>query len=564
MPPDTSDAAAQKRVVLAFRLQTVLVVVALMAFSGGVLLFNTPSFKAAAVYLLSNVLLTVIPPRCFKSPLLTGGMLLADVVLVSVCIYFVRDAGSDLYLLYFLAILMAALSRDLRATVAAAAVVSAVYIWVSFRSLGISHVLSSSFLLRIPLFFVTSFFAGYLAKQTRLREIEHKRAMKATTVLEQRLEITRQHEETLLDKYRRLYEHHQNIMSSISSGILVTDEERVVSIFNREAERITKLSAPEVVGRVASRFPALEPFSLAIGRTKDTGITSSSQEVTLAADGRSVPVGFSTSLLRNQDDGVTGVIVAFRDLTEIKELRDQIQRSERLALLGEMAASVAHEIRNPLNSISGFAQLLCERAGTDVRHRQFAGIIVDEAARIDTIIRQTLCFAKDNDVPFEAVDLNEIVSSMAAAMQDKLVDRSLRITLDLNPYLPLVEGNSLQLHQVCSNIVNNAIQALDESGEIKITTREETGVVVARFEDNGPGVPAELREKIFNPFFTTKTEGTGLGLALSQKILTDHGGDIRLGGAPVRGAVFEIRLPVYAKADTPELSLKPTGTERGF
>jgi len=535
-----------------------------MAFSDKALLIGSTASTVAGIYLLSNALLAVLPGRYFRSSLLTGGILMADVVLVSSCIYLSGHADTDLYLLYFLAILTAALIRDLRATVATAAVVSSVYLLASAASMGLSQVVTSKFLLRIPLFFVTSFFAGYLAKQARMRETERQRAIQATAELEQQLEITKHHERALLDEYRRLYEHHKNIMSSISSGILVTDRNGVVSIFNREAERITGLSASEVVDRALAELPTVAPFDPVIRKTLAGGTTSARDEMTLLVRGeRPVPVGFSTSLLRDREGRVTGAIVVFRDLTEIKNLRDKVARSERLAFLGEMAASVAHEIRNPLNSISGFAQLLRERIDQDTRQHKYVQIIVEEAERIDKIIRQTLAFAKDDGASMEPVDLNEVINSMLSGMQDKLTGKSLKITLDLDPYLPPVNGNPLQLRQVCSNLVNNAVQVLNGNGELRITTHLEGDTVVARFEDTGPGIPAELKEKIFDPFFTTKPDGTGLGLALSQKILADHGGDIRIDDAVRRGSAFEIRLPVLSSEAVPHQHLRPMGAGRG-
>jgi two-component system nitrogen regulation sensor histidine kinase GlnL len=560
---DQPDAPAQKRIVLAFRLQTVLVICALLAFANGGFLISSQAFKIASVYLVSNIVLIALPARHFKSPLLTGSMLIADVVFVSSCIYLTHDSGGDLYLLYFLAIFMAALSRDLKTTVVAAVVVSTVYLWVTTNSLGLQYVLSSSFLLRVPLFFVTSFFAGFLANQARQREVEQRNARNTASRLEQQLEETRRNEQETLGKYRDLYIHHQNIMASINSGIVVVDGNGTVTILNREAERIVGVDSLEVVGKPASRFSVLKPIADSLAAAQAQGRLSASEEATLlTGEGHTILVGFTTSLLRDQRNVVIGAIAVFRDLTEVSQLRNQVQRSERLAFLGEMAASMAHEIRNPMNSISGFAQLLCEKTSPDDRLHQFAGIIVDETKRIDKIIFQTLHFVKDDSVAFESVDFNEIVNSTITGMQDKLAERSFSVTLDLNPYLPYVMGSAIQLQQVCSNLVTNAMQAVKEKGELRITTDLEDEMVVATFADNGPGVPAEAREKIFNPFFTSKTDGTGLGLAVSQKIITDHGGAINLIGGCRRGAVFEIRLPAHEAAEEPEDYLRPATAAR--
>ena len=547
-----TEASEHKRIVLAFRLQTVLVVLAILSFSNGAILVNSLAFKIAAVYLFSNGVLILVPERHFRSMAFTGTMFVVDVSLVSTCIHLAGSSSGDLFLLYFLAILMAALTRDLRTTVLVALFVSAVYLWASLSSNGMFQVASPEFLLRIPLFFATSFFTGFLANQARQNEIEGQRAKAMAADVRQQLEETKRLEEQTPLKYGHLYQHHENIMTSINSGIVVIDKEGVITTFNREAENITGLSALEVVGRRATRYPRLKSLTDPLVEAYEKGKLKTSEEAVMeTGSGPPIAVGFTTSLLRDQDNDIAGAIATFRDLSETKELRDQIKRSEHLAFLGEMAASVAHEIRNPLDSLSGFAQLLRERIEKSDRLHSFAEIIVDETKRIEKIVAQTLHFVKDDTIPFEPVDLNQVITSTAAALQDKLASKSMAATLDLNPHLPHVMGNEVQLRQVCTNLVANAIDATETGGSIRITTTTDGETVKATVEDNGCGVPSEIRENIFNPFFTTKTHGTGLGLAVSHKIVGDHGGTLRLVDKRGKGALFEIELPPFESAEAP-------------
>lgn len=564
LPIAQPEAPAQKKVILAFRLQTVLIVVALLAFNNGAVLLSSLAFKIASIYLLSNVILVAIPARHYKSLLLTGTMLVSDVTFVSACIYFSGTSGGDLFLLYFLAIFMAALTRDLKTTVVVAVIISSVYLWVSLSTLGISQIASPGFLLRIPLFFVTSFFAGFLANQARHTELEQRKEKLATSELRQQLDETKRLEKETLSKYRYLYLQHKNIMTSINSGILVINKEGVITTFNREAENIAALRASDIVGKQAVRYTGLRPLTDKLADAHSTGKLSQSEEAVLTSGkGDLIPIGFTTSLLRDQNNEVAGAIATFRDLSDVKELRSQVQRSERLAFLGEMAASVAHEIRNPLNSISGFAQLLCEKLDAEDRLHKFAEIIVDETTRIEKIVAQTLHFVKDDTIPFESLDLNKVINSTVFSLRDKLASRAISVTLDLNPYLPNIMGNDVQLRQVCTNLLVNAMHALKERGDIRISTNVEGESVIAIFEDSGPGVPKEMREKIFHPFFTTKTNGTGLGLAVSQKIIGDHNGGMKLLNRPGRGGVFEISLPVQESAESPEDYLKVTASAQG-
>ncbi len=556
-----SQAGDQKRIILAFRLQTVLVIIALLAFSDGGPFFSSLASRIAAVYLLSNIALTAVPAKHFDSSLLIGTMLVADVLFVSACIHFSGNASGDMYLLYFLAILMAALTKDLKTTVMIAVTVSAVYLWVSASSAGGKAVATPHFLLRIPLFFVTAFFSGFLADQARQREFERRRARLAASELEQQLSETKRLERETLTRYRYLYLHHRNIMASITSGILVVNTEGIITTFNREAQNITGFPASDVVGKQASRYKRLHPLTDRLAEAYSTGRLYTSDEAVLqTGKGDPIPIGFTTSLLRDQNNEVTGAIATFRDLSEVKELRGQIQRSERLAFLGEMAASMAHEIRNPLNSISGFAQLIRERLAAEDRLHKFAEIIVDETTRIEKIVAQTLHFVKDDTISYESLDFNEVIKATAVSMKDKLASRSIVVRLDLNPHLPRVNGNEVQLRQVLTNLMMNSIDALERPGEIVIATGTDGKRVTAVLEDTGPGVPQEIREKIFNPFFTTKMHGTGLGLAVSQKIVEDHGGAMRLLDRPGKGAAFEIKLPVDESAKALESLLGITAS----
>ena len=533
------SASSQKRIILAFRLQTLLVIIALLAFSESSLLLKSGSFKIVALYLFSNLLLIALPSRFFRSSTVVGTMLIADVVFVSACIYFSGNAAGDLYLLYFLAIFMAALSRDLRATVIAAVVVSAVYVWVSSSSMEDSQIFSSSFLLRIPLFFVTAFFAGFLANQARQREIEERKSKQVAMELTEELEKTRKQEEKTLNEYHDFVHVHHNVMSSIHSGICVSDNHGVVTMFNREAERVTGLSASEVIGLPATKFPLLKPLAAFMNRAHTMGQLCSSRETVLMAEnGRAIEVGFSVSPLRNRHGTIAGAIATFRDLAEVKQLRNQVERSEQMAFLGKMMSTLAQEILDPLKSINTFAKLQCDRTNSTDRFHQFAEVIVKETGRINTIVSQTLSFMSEGD-SVESVDLNDVIQAAVSSSQKELGSHLVSVTLDLEPLLPLAMGDQLKLQQVCSHLIVNAAQAVKEGGGLRISTHSDRNIVAARFADNGPGIPRELRDKIFDPFFTTKPDAAGLGLAVAQKMLTDCGGSILLLELPEKGAAFE-------------------------
>jgi PAS domain S-box-containing protein len=369
--------------------------------------------------------------------------------------------------------------------------------------------------------------------------------------LTQELEKRKVQEEKTLDEFHDLKYHHETVVSSIHSGICVVNSQGIVTMFNREAERITGLSAPEVMDRPVARFAVLKPLAAFLARAYTMGQLCSSREtVLISEDGRVIEIGFSTSPLRTRRRTIAGAIATFRDLVEIKQLRDQVQRSEQMAFLGEMASTMAMEILEPLKSINTFAKLQCKSTNSSDRFHQFAEVISNETGRIDEIVSQTLNFTTTNHV-VESVDMNEVIQSTVTSLHDKIGDHSMSVTLDLDPYLPLAMGSCLKLQRICSQLILNAAEAINEGGGLRISTHADGDSVVARFADNGPGIPYELRDKIFDPFFTTKGGATGLGLAVAQKLLTDCGGCILLIDGPDEGAVFEVRLTSHAATEQP-------------
>ncbi|HBG05634.1 MAG: histidine kinase [Geobacteraceae bacterium GWC2_58_44] len=229
----------------------------------------------------------------------------------------------------------------------------------------------------------------------------------------------------------------------------------------------------------------------------------------------------------------------------IIRIEEQLRRAERLSALGELSAILAHEIRNPLASIRGTAEILMEDGTSAANRGEFLGILVKESDRLNRVVEDFLRMARPEPITKEGCDINEELANMVTLLSAEA--RAGRITLQLQPSpLPQFVGDGQKLRQAFMNIILNGIQASPAGGRVVVSTlfNRESGCIEIRFSDTGPGISSEAIGKIFEPFFTTKGSGTGLGLPITKKIIEGHGGTLRVESEPGNGAIFEVLLPV--------------------
>jgi C4-dicarboxylate-specific signal transduction histidine kinase len=232
---------------------------------------------------------------------------------------------------------------------------------------------------------------------------------------------------------------------------------------------------------------------------------------------------------------------------ELKTAQARLIQSEKLAVIGQLASSLAHELNNPLQAIqSGLGLLVSEvKRGNTPQVLTDLDIIQSELERIQTLFRQMLDFYRPVSHECQPLDLNAICDAVQVLMRKRLQDAHISLQLDLSSPLPSPCGDSNQIKQVLLNLLLNAVEAMPaQGGNITLGTASDNGQVSIRVVDDGPGITGELREKLFDPLFTTKTRGLGLGLAISQEIIQRHGGEIQAESFPARGTVFTVSLPV--------------------
>jgi signal transduction histidine kinase len=329
---------------------------------------------------------------------------------------------------------------------------------------------------------------------------------------------------------------------------------------NRGTQEILGKSDAQLLAHPLSDFPELAELHRVIENTLATGEPGDRHEVLVRVEQDVVPLGLSTSVLTDHEGKVVGAVAHFRNLMQVRKLEEQVRRSQHLAALGQMAAGVAHEIRNPLNSIRGFSQLLQEKGADEEARAEYSQIILEEVDRINSIVQDLLDFSRQRDLTLTPVPIEKLMEDLVREMQGAA--QAARIQLELLPrqaVVPGVLGNGDKLRQVFHNLVLNGIEACKAGQRVVVSiapcedrpqpagaqagsglSRREVAVTVA---DTGCGIDPAVLGKIFDPFYTQKDHGTGLGLSITQKIVDQHGGRLDVKSELGKGSQFTVFLP---------------------
>ncbi|HKR79312.1 MAG TPA: ATP-binding protein [Nitrospira sp.] len=350
----------------------------------------------------------------------------------------------------------------------------------------------------------------------------------------------------------RLQAFHENIVRSISSGVFTADAAGAITSFNPAAQEVTGYSVMQVLGRSWR-----EIFNWHPGRCSDDaplpGLSAMTRfEVECkSASGNRLVLGMTVSPLHEREEP-HGLVGVFKDLTQIRDLEEEMRRKEWLANLGEMSAGMAHEIRNPLGALAGAMQMLRKDAAADATDRRLMDIAVREATRLDAIITEFLQYARPPALNLAEHNINKILAETLDLVQHEARNRKqVAIATSLAGGSLFAQVDENQMRQVFWNLATNAFDAMPDGGQLTITTGcrhidaagRKGDVVEIAFHDTGEGIAAENLDKIFLPFFTTKKQGSGLGLAAVHRIVDLHGGWIKVENHPPHGARFVVCLP---------------------
>jgi PAS domain S-box-containing protein len=349
------------------------------------------------------------------------------------------------------------------------------------------------------------------------------------------------------------------ILESIGSALVAFDEVGRITLFNGAAEKILGLAARGARGRrVEEVFDGDDPLRRLAVELRERGASRGRTEVERpGGDGEARWLGVSGSVLRDATGHPRGGILLVDDLTETRRLREAMGLKDRLSAVGEMSAGIAHEIKNSLHSLLGYANLLKDDASGEPPAA--VGGILEEVRSLEGLAKGILEFSRPSRLVRAPVDLNRLVRETVEAAAEPARARGVDVRLDLDEALPPVAADGESVKRAFLNCAINAVEAMQGGGTLTITTRpaevlgaegggEPARAVRVGFRDTGPGIPPADRARIFTPFFTTKREGHGLGLALVHKTVTDHGGRVQLHSRERVGTEFVILLPVEERS----------------
>jgi two-component system sensor histidine kinase HydH len=266
--------------------------------------------------------------------------------------------------------------------------------------------------------------------------------------------------------------------------------------------------------------------------------------------GAIVPIALSVTPILGKMDSCVGAVIILRDLSEIKQLEKKVRRAEKLAAIGKLSASVAHEIRNPLSSIRGFAKHLCQTLADRPKEKGYAEIMISEVDRINSVVNDLLTFSRPMELEPTPTDMAELIKHAVRLVQADAELRDVSIRKNTTPDLKKISLDNRQMTQVLINLLLNSLQEVTDGGRIEVGAElDASGTRLHLWvEDDGPGIPDDSRQKIFDPFFTTREQGTGLGLAIVHKIVENHNGEVRI-DSPLPGKSQGCRFTIIIPAD---------------
>ncbi|MCI0371861.1 MAG: ATP-binding protein [candidate division NC10 bacterium] len=374
-------------------------------------------------------------------------------------------------------------------------------------------------------------------------------ALLSSHLAERLRETARRLEERSLD-LRTLESLHRDVVANVPSGLMTLDPAGRVVAFNRAAEAITGFAEAEVRDRPygAAGFGEVPGVSAFVERGAPPPALAQAEVAVARRNGVRIPVGISLSPLRDQEGRLLGLVAVFQDLSEKKRIEEQLRRADRLAAVGQLAASIAHEIRNPLAAISGSIQVLQEEMQPQGQARQLLDIVLREADRLKLITGQFLEFVRPRTPLRKECELVTCLEETVLLLRQR--ERAgAEVVVDFTPpdTPVVVAADEDHLRQVFWNISLNAVQAMPDGGTLRVDLRDlsgdpEAAEVAVEFADTGGGIRPEDLDRIFEPFFTTKETGTGLGLSIAHRVVEELGGRIEVENRPGEGATFRVVL----------------------
>ena len=496
-------------------------------FKGNITPTFPPLFLLIGISYAEAIISALLLKKISNTDLFAQFQIAWDLLFVSVLIVLTGGVESVFSFAYLLIIVSASflLSRRLTIFAAACAVIlfggildlqffDSLHFLNLYRSVPNATFFSAIFVHAVA-FFLTAVLSGTLAHRWRYSEEQLQRKM--------------------ID-YAELEKMNRTILSHISSGLMLINPQGRIRSFNRAAATITGLSLEGVYDQDAvATFPGL-----AVGAIANAKPLNRSEGYFVRKNGEELILGYATTPAKGGQGEDLGVLVTFQDLTQFKKVEEDLKRTDRLAAVGRLAAGMAHEIRNPLASISGSVQLMMEAEHIRPDDLRLMGIVVKEADRLNGLLTDFLGFARPGKLSKEPVSVAAILDQIVEMLATDHRFRDIEITTNYSAELVLSLDQG-QILQVLWDLAINAVEAMAGEGQLLISV--ETGKYpTIIIEDNGPGIADEIKGRIFEPFFSTKEQGTGLGLAAVYSVIESHGGIIAVDRGVAGGARFSLQF----------------------
>jgi two-component system sensor histidine kinase PilS (NtrC family) len=517
----------------------------------------------AAIYVLS-LLYVLLLKRARDIRRLAYAQIAVDIALETLLVYLTGAEESVFSSIYNLSIITGSILLYRRGGLAAASVSGLLYggllnlryfgllpamEWGGHRLLdSVGSEVFYKILINLSAFFLVAFLSSYLAEQARISQQEL--------------------EETQSD-LSKLTAIHENILQCLHSGLLTTDLQGRVNFANQAAADIMGVSMGELLQRpLEALFPDLPSELLRGGQGGPLALEAKRRTMGYGRpDGDRLHLGFSLTPLRSEDGAVVGTIIHFQDLTQAIAMEEHLRRVDRLATIGEMAARIAHEIRNPLASLSGSIQILKNELRLDGSNHRLMEIVMRETHRLNGLLTDFLLFARPEQLKVQEVDLSRALLETLDLFIEQPKDRaSLQVVKQIAPDLR-VWADPKKMRQVFWNLLNNALEAMPQGGTLWVRARwanpaggtsgESSRWVLMDVEDSGVGIPPEIRDHVFDPFFTTKDRGTGLGLSMVHRSLVDVGGRVEVQSQVGKGTKFSLWIPERPLTQSPAVKKGP-------
>ena len=334
-----------------------------------------------------------------------------------------------------------------------------------------------------------------------------------------------------------------SLVEHMPVGLVAIDPGERIMVLNDTAEKLLDRPAAGLLGKPAQGI--LPPACLEVlrGVAPERPIVEKEFDCAIR-EGRTIPLEMTAAVLKDDDGVLIGRIALLRDLSELRHLRREVERSQRLAAVGSLAAGVAHEIRNPLSSLKGFATYFRQRYGSVPDDVKMADIMIREVDRLNRVITELLEFSRPMVLKKEETDAAGLVRRVLDTIERQAAERGIAVRAELPPGLPAVLIDADRVTQVLLNLFLNALAAMERGGVLSVGLALQEGRTLRiTVGDSGAGIRRDDLGRVFDPYFTTKASGTGLGLAVVHRIVEAHGGEIRLESEPGKGTTFTVLLP---------------------